>query len=66
MAVRKVETFPPVPLDMPLVNMRAPIRSHIGADVSTPRADHAGTERPDRCVVRHVIGIRRGAVAAID
>jgi hypothetical protein len=52
-------------LDVPLVSVRAPIRPDIGTAITAPRADHAGTERPDRRVVRHVISAQGGAVMGI-
>jgi hypothetical protein len=34
--------------------------------MTAPRADHAGAERPDRRLVREMISVQLGAVAAVD
>jgi hypothetical protein len=42
--------------------VRRPVRPHVGAAVAAARADHAGTERPDGCLVRQMISVYLGLV----
>ena len=51
---------------MALVDVRRPIRPHVGAAMAALRADHVRAECADRRLAGHMIGVHDRAMAAID